>query len=327
MFLDGLFEREHLSTDDLVNIVKLREKAKENGNDIDTEEIKRLMEKNKKIENIVTASDLKYSFYKTLDSIKSKLNSKENKNKIYEKSSINGKIIWLALMIIIIFVLNVIKIDPAIVKSLTSFIYLIAEGVLIIALFIKMKFSIRKVFVIAYFASVLVIPTAIIILPKLIISTTDIIMFVVSLICILLIIMYMVLMPKRTKYGNEMLGKLRGFKRFLEIAEKEQIESLVEQNPEYFYDILPYTYALGVSKKWISQFETIAVQPPEWYYSYNTFDINIFGTFMNNTMSSVSRAMVSTPSSDGGSYGSSGGFSSGGGFSGGGSGGGGGGSW
>ena len=113
MFLDGLFEREHLSTDDLVNIVKLREKAKENGNDIDTEEIKRLMEKNKKIENIVTASDLKYSFYKTLDSIKSKLNSKENKNKIYEKSSINGKIIWLALMIIIIFVLNVIKIDPS----------------------------------------------------------------------------------------------------------------------------------------------------------------------------------------------------------------------
>ena len=130
---------------------------------------------------------------------------------------------------------------------------------------------------------------------------------------------------KRTAYGTEILGKIKGFKRFLTTAEKEQLEDLVEQNPEYFYDILPYTYALGVSKKWINQFETMALQAPDWYDSSDSFNVHDFGTFMNKTMTSATAAMSSSPSSGGG--GSSGGGSSGGGSSGGGSGGGGGGSW
>lgn len=36
------------------------------------------------------------------------------------------------------------------------------------------------------------------------------------------------------------------------------------QDPTYFYDILPYTYVLGVSDKWIKQFETIGLQSPDW---------------------------------------------------------------
>ena len=128
-------------------------------------------------------------------------------------------------------------------------------------------------------------------------------------------------MPKRTPYGNEMLGKLRGFKRFLETAEKEQLESMVTKNPTYFYDILPFTYVLGVSDKWIKKFETIALQAPDWYDSPNTFSPSSFGSFMNSTMSSAQRSMSSSPSS------SSSSGSSGGGSSGGGSGGGGGGSW
>ena len=128
-------------------------------------------------------------------------------------------------------------------------------------------------------------------------------------------------MPKRTRFGNEMIGKLRGFKRFLETAEKPQLESLVEQNPEYFYNILPYTYALGVSDVWINQFETIALQAPNWYDSAGDFNMHTFGAFMNTTMASATVAMSSSPSSD------SGGGSSGGGSPGGGSGGGGGGSW
>ena len=129
-------------------------------------------------------------------------------------------------------------------------------------------------------------------------------------------------MPKRTKYGNEMLGKLRGFKNFLETAEKEKIEAMVMENPTYFYDILPFTYVLGVSDKWIKKFESIALQAPSWYDSNNAFDVVSFGNFMDSTMSSAQSAMSSSPSSS-----SSGGGSSGGGFSGGGSGGGGGSSW
>ena len=148
-----------------------------------------------------------------------------------------------------------------------------------------------------------------IIFPALINNILDIRVFLIGLVCIGIILLFVKIMPKRTAYGNEMLGKIRGFKRFLETAEKQQLEDLVSKNPEYFYNILPYTYALGVSKVWVKQFETIAMKEPDWYDSPNSFDMYVFSDFMNSTMSSVSSAMSSSPSSDG----SSGGGSSGGG--------------
>ena len=127
---------------------------------------------------------------------------------------------------------------------------------------------------------------------------------------------------RRTEKGHEMLQKITGFKKFLETAEKERLEALVYENPEYYYDILPYAYVLGVSDAWTKNFEGIELEPPQWYGG-SMFDRMLFWSFMHNTMSSATQAMSSSPQSS-----SSGGFSGGGGgFSGGGSGGGGGGSW
>ena len=116
-----------------------------------------------------------------------------------------------------------------------------------------------------------------------------------------------------------MLGKIKGFKQFLTLAEKPKLEELVEENPSYFYDILPYTYVLGVSKKWISKFDDIVTSPPSWYIgvSFDNFSLIALTNSINRSMYSASSSH--SPSS-GGSFG-------GGGFSGGGFGGGGGGSW
>ena len=96
---------------------------------------------------------------------------------------------------------------------------------------------------------------------------------------------------------------------------------MVEDDPKYFYNILPFTYVLGVSDKWIKKFENIALKAPDWYDSPTAFDVIYFNSFVNSTVTKASSVMNSRPSS------SSGGGFSGGGFSGGGSGGGGGGSW
>jgi hypothetical protein len=53
-------------------------------------------------------------------------------------------------------------------------------------------------------------------------------------------------MPKRTSYGNEMLGKIKGLKKFFVTTEKDKLEELVMKDPAYFYNILPYTYVLGI---------------------------------------------------------------------------------
>lgn len=130
-----------------------------------------------------------------------------------------------------------------------------------------------------------------------------------------------IFIDKRTPYGIQMLGKLLGFKNFLAVAEKSRIEQLVDQNPTYFYDVLPYAYVLGVTDKWSEKFEGIAMQPPEWYrsgYNRGAFSPHLFQHSLFLSLGEMGNYMTSQPSSKGGR---------GGGFSGGGFGGGGGGSW
>ena len=141
----------------------------------------------------------------------------------------------------------------------------------------------------------------------------------------------------RTQQGKEILGKILGFKDFLIKAEKPQLEKLVLENPNYYYNILPYTYVLHVSKKWMDKFELIPLNAPDWYEETSLSPFTFMG--INNLVSISIRTTRSTLKSNAYkqtiskferfSGGSGGGGSSfgGGGFSGGGGGGGGGSRW
>ncbi len=271
----------------------------------------------------VTNEDLYDRFYTTIDKIKRRINSKENKKKIIEPIS-KRKIVWLVLMCIVIFILITVKPVIEYGDSETMVFALLFPGIgfgFALGMLLGKTKVFEKIFGLFWGIFFGGVPWALMVLPILIDETKYFVLYAIGLICVAIIIFFIKIMPKRTPYGNEVLGKIKGFKRFLEVAEKEQLEELVSQNPQYFYYILPYTYALGVSDKWVKQFETIAIQEPNWYYSQTGFSVSSFGTFMSSTMRSAQNTMTSSPSSSGG------GGSSGGGFSGGGSGGGGGGSW
>lgn len=130
---------------------------------------------------------------------------------------------------------------------------------------------------------------------------------------------FMAITAKRSEDGNRLLGQVRGFRTFLSTVEKSRIEAMVDDNPNFFYDILSYAYALGVTKAWVNKFESMSLKAPDWYDSPTgtAFSIYTMNSFMGSTMTSISSSMSSSPSSS----------DSGGGFSGGGSGGGGGSSW
>ena len=125
--------------------------------------------------------------------------------------------------------------------------------------------------------------------------------------------------PKRNRFGTKLEGQLRGLKHFIEVANKQRLETLVEKNPKYFYSILPYAYILDVSNKWIENFESIVM--PRYndnisvYRNIHTFN-NFTNLFYNCTQPSTLNGGITYSYSGGG-----------GGFSGGGGGGGGGRSW
>jgi len=145
----------------------------------------------------------------------------------------------------------------------------------------------------------------------------------------------MLLIPRlndRTPLGQTWLGEINGFRHFIENAEADRIRVLVDEDPAYFYVILPYAYVLHITDQWAKNFEGMIIPPPVWYTGYgstfNTFNTLMFVNAMNSGLDTMDSSIHdSIPSSSGSGGFGGGGFGGGGGFSGGGGGGGGGGSW
>ena len=321
LFFNGLFNSSKATNLDLSKAREIMREAKAQGEKISFQDALEMSIENNVENDTVTVSDLYNRFYVTLEKIKKELNAKENKSKIFE-SAAGRKSKWLILMIVAIFVLITLK--PMIEYSdIVNFIFAlmfpgIGVSIMVGALIGAIKMP--KVFAVIWGLMFGGMPWISMVLPALRQNELYLIMYIIGIICIVALIVFIKIIPKRTPYGNEMLGKVRGFKRFLETAEKPQLEALVTKDPEYFYNILPYTYALGVSDVWMNQFEGLAMQAPSWYVYHGAFSVHNFNSFMTHTMLSAQTAMASSPSRGGGG-------SSGGGSSGGGSGGGGGGSW
>ncbi len=134
-----------------------------------------------------------------------------------------------------------------------------------------------------------------------------------------------------TDYRIDMMGQLLGLRDFIKTAEQDRLKMLVDENPHYFYDILPYAMVFGLSDKWSEQFKNIKFENPSWYHT-TTPDMMMSPYMMSHAISSTVcssiRDAVASASVDPTSSSSSGGYSGGGSsFSGGGGGGGGGGSW
>lgn len=130
--------------------------------------------------------------------------------------------------------------------------------------------------------------------------------------------------PRRSDYGKELLGEIVGFRNFIEVAEKDRLEALIEEDPEYFYNTLPYAQVLGVTKIWADKFRDVSMEQPSYYDTYyplnNYMALSMFVNDLNKVESTASQYIDTSSSSSLGGFG-------GGGFSGGGSGGGGGSSW
>ncbi len=268
-----------------------------------------------KSKDVVTEEELKISpsFYKKTQELM--LDIDKDKTKIFENNSISFKNKAFSLFCL----LGVIATTICLVVNF-NFNYLSANFGLLIFFFISIFiviFSKFEFFTLIWSISFGGIPLYIFISNVLPIRLT----IPEIIICIFAIIVCSICLkelPKRNAFGEKIKSELLGLKKFIEVAEKNRLESLVKENPSYFYDILPFAYVLDVSDKWINKFESIISESPAWYqgerFCGHTFN-NFTRAFNSTTTPSLANGGIKTSSSGGG------------GFSGGGSGGGGGGSW
>ena len=139
------------------------------------------------------------------------------------------------------------------------------------------------------------------------------------------ILLYTYLIKKPTVEKLDLKSRIKGFKMYLEMAEKDRIELLnpPDLTPQHFEAMLPFAFALGVEHTWSDKFKTIlekAQYEPDWN---NQSDLYYFSHHFGSSFSDNLRGSISKPAESGGGGMGSGG----GGFSGGGGGGGGVGGW
>lgn len=141
----------------------------------------------------------------------------------------------------------------------------------------------------------------------------------------LILLIFGIVMPKRTQLGADTFYQLQGFKLYMKQAETFRMRFYEKEG--IFEKYLPYAIVFGLTHLWTKAFAKIYEEKyhtnyiPIWYVATagSHFSVDSFATHISSLSSSMASTLASNPSSSG-----SGG---GGGFSGGGGGGGGGGSW
>lgn len=289
------------------------------------------------VNNTVSTNDLKDHFYTAIPVIKQKIKYVFRKDReLVSKDSLKNRAksaLITVIPFIVFLIISWIEFkEAAIMIPLTIFYGMFYGMILGLYVSAENKWNITgnfKKFLIAVLVTILLVISASIadlmlasIYPYYDVTTYSIAYFIIAFITAIALA-YSMAMKKRSEYGQKMMEHYLGFKDFIATAEMDRIKMLIDENPKYFYNVLPYAIVLGLEKKWGKKFESIVVEPPQWYHGYNmrTFSTVYLLSRMNSCLNQTTASMAKAPSTSSG-----GGFSSGG-FSGGGGGGGGGSSW
>lgn len=189
-------------------------------------------------------------------------------------------------------------------------------GTLLVLSYFKLNETRRKVLLSLFFIStVFVSLAAMFVVPTDAMGWTEKIIFGLSIGVTSSIAPFL---TRRKESYTELLNDAVGFRNFLRDAQKDELETLLKDDPQYYYNILPYANVLGVSKIWQDKFAALTLEPPKYYSgrSISVFDVYVLSRLSNSVGSSLS--YVPSKSSGGSFSGGGSGGGGGGGFGGGG---------
>ena len=282
----------------------------------------------------VYTEELSNRFYRTADEIKCFIKSDfegDPGTRIFEKKNAICKLLLWVMMVLAVFPTLIVCVDRVLNADSTgqSLIISLIFSVLISASLYAIMYNItnwkglpkkgkiNQVFI-AFVFTLLSIGLSI----YLAVESGILIYMIIAIVSTIILAFLSCRCNKRTSIGTWYEERLVGFKEFLKATELDRIKLLVNDNPQYFYNVLPFAMVLGVTDKWAKSFDNIMISPPKWYFTATPgiFSASGFALNLEQSMRGISSDISSRPSS------SSGGSSDGG-SAGGGSGGGGGSSW
>lgn len=258
--------------------------------------------------DVVKVSSLKYKFYTTIDKVKAELNS-QVKN-LYTKNSRFVSVLF-AVLGGLLFGLS---------SLISAFILYSYKYLLFMPIVFVLPFTLMLYFVFGKaheyslknrngkkipFWLILIIVIALLFGAGFTMLTPSFIMpFIPKLILIITgfaVAFAAVYIVTRTPEYTQTLGGIMGFADFIAKAEKHELEMLIEENPQFYYHVLPYAQVLGVSQVWESKFKDITIAPPQWCVGTSVFEFYTINRIITRSSYAMRSNLNSRPSSSGGS--------------------------
>lgn len=220
----------------------------------------------KKLDKKITKDNLKERIVRAIKNVISISNSNEEKNKYFEiKSSKKKTYLLFSITIILVLVTSIPFIE-------INKLYLLPISVLFssISLFILINLvetvdltkKNNKIFLLIIFA---IITLLVLLLPSFRRNKVYFIAFLIGIMSVTFILFLYKYMPRRTIHGTKLYSKIEGLKLFINEANKKELTSILEDNPNYLYNLLPYAYILNIEDIIFTKLKEFNVNSPSWY--------------------------------------------------------------
>lgn len=257
----------------------------------------------------VYPSRLENEFYNVVNRIYKALDRKINRDKIVDTSG-NKNISLLVVMMVLVWIginikpsmmmengfMSVLGVSIWVVMGLVILLFLsvsLVKGLITNKRNTKTIVKFTNFFNLILMSAFIFFPVVSIMGPYLLRNPYQLLAYIIGLIIIVILTMFSIYMPKRTKFGNDMLEKSRGFVNFMKTCTKEEIESILVNNPNYMYDILPYAYSLNIYEDWLHNFRSVNVpELPTWYETDMNYTKDTFATSLTEMLNLYSNIMT-----------------------------------
>lgn len=257
----------------------------------------------------VYPSRLENEFYNVVNRIYKALDRKTNRDKIVDTSG-NKNISLLVVMMVLVWIginikpsmmmengfMSVLGVSIWVVMGLVILLFLsvsLVKGLITNKRNTKTIVKFTNFFNLIWISAFIFFPVVSIMGPYLLRNPYQLLAYIIGLIIIVILTMFSIYMPKRTEFGNDMLEKSRGFVNFMKTCTKEEIESILVNNPNYMYDILPYAYSLNIYGEWLQKFRVVNVSElPIWYETDMNYTKDTFATSLTEMLNLYSNIMT-----------------------------------
>ena len=237
-----------------------------------------------------TLSDIEYTIMDRLMDAKTTLDNRNNKKKLF---NININKVKLTAMLLIS--LSVVSITITPVKEMTN------SYVLVPVLSLTLIFGLAIIAVInariapkILLGLIFVGGTNYLNIYSLIGQNKLLIIYIIGMVLILIATFIYTKLPLRTKFGNQRLGEVEGFRLELVTMNQNKLKEILAENSNYFYDMVPYAYVFGVLDNWMALGKGIITDRPSWHISIQNdkFDLKKETKFFKNVIFTTTQIMI-----------------------------------